>query len=784
MNTDFHGIDPRPSAKSAFIRDVFLILASLFSAISASSAVNPFGVMASTPASGADDLPVADELAKRVTIYRDDFGVPHIFGEDDESTFFGFGYAQAEDYFWQVEDAYILALGRYSEVHGPQGINSDLLNRAFEIVPRSQRDFAALDVASRRLYAAFVAGINHYLATHPQVKPRLIDKFEPWHVLAYYRHIALELCFRFTGLTSDFLPRRNPQIWAATGSNGWAISGSRTASGHPMLLANPHMPWFGFSQLMEAQLHSQRSEIQRVGSSSTPANAPSPTPAAPRDGADQSWNFIGAGFYGSPTLALGHNDRLGWTLVTNAPDIADLWRVRFTKPGEPLAYEYDGGWRLADEWSETIRVQKSSEMEERKFTFRKTHHGPIVVRESDQSMLAAQICGLFEAVPMRQSLAMMRARNLAEFRTALAPMQLLYSNLIYADCDGNIWCLYDGRIPRRNPKFDWSKPVDGGDPAAEWLGTHELDELPQTLNPAAGFVQNCNSSPFIVTDGDNPQRESFPSYMMTDADVRNRRALRSLEILRGMQKETFDQWKSAAFDTEVYWARHELPRYAAELEKLQIESPTLAVQVRPYLEHLLAWDGRITADSTAASLCHAWYELLYGPQYPGEELRAAFKNNPAAQLKALVHAAEDLEAMHGDWKVPYGELYRTQRQPQVADLVDARFDDGEPSLPSLGGHGPMGVVFTQYYSPSVSIPLLITQRRRYGVAGASYLAAWEFAPEGVRGASLVPFGTSGDPRSPHYFDQAKLLSERRLKSEWFTEEQVTKHAVRSYHPGK
>ena len=108
----------------------------------------------------ADDFPAAADLAPHVTIHRDEFGVPHVFGDDDESTMFGFGYAQAEDFFWQVEDAYILALGRYSEVHGPQGLNSDMLNRAFEIVPRSQRDFAALDRTSQRLYAAFVAGIN------------------------------------------------------------------------------------------------------------------------------------------------------------------------------------------------------------------------------------------------------------------------------------------------------------------------------------------------------------------------------------------------------------------------------------------------------------------------------------------------------------------------------------------------------------------------------------------------------------------------------------------------
>jgi acyl-homoserine-lactone acylase len=719
-----------------------------------------FSLLKACRAEDANALPTAEELAKHVTIYRDEFGLAHVFGEDDESTIFGFGYVQAEDFFWQVEDVYILALGRYSEVHGPQGINSDLLNRAFEIVPRSRRDFPALDGASRRLYAAFVEGINLYLKTHPEVKPQLIDKFEPWHVLAYYRHVALELCFRLTGLSDDFLPRRNPQIWAATGSNGWVLSGVRSASGSPLLLASPHMPWFGFSQLMESHLHSKGG----VGG--------------------QAWNFIGAGFYGSPMPAMGHNDRLGWTLVTNQPDIADVWRLRFSDPQRPLAYEYGVDWRLAEEWTETIRVRQGRGFDDRRLVFRRSHHGPIVQKESDNVMLAAQLSGLFEAVPMRQALRMVKARNLEEFRTALAPMQMLFMNVVYADCDGNVWYLYNGRVPRRNPRFDWSKPVDGADPAAEWLGVHELDELPQVLNPAAGFVQNCNSTPLMVTDGDNPHAESFPSYMILDRDIRNRRSLRSLEMLRGMQKTTFEDWQGAAFDTEVLWARQELPKFAKELERLRVAKPQAAEEVRPYLEHLLAWDGRITATSTEATLCEAWYELLYGPGYPGETLRPEFAGDLTAQLKGLVRTGEKLVDLHGKWKVPYGELFRIQRPSRVADLTDARFSDGRASLPSSGGHGPMGVALTQYYSPTVAVPLVISQKHRYALAGTSYLAAWEFAAEGVRGASLVPFGVSGDPHSPHYFDQAKLLSEQRLKPERFTEQQVMRNAVRTYRPGE
>jgi penicillin amidase len=709
----------------------------------------------------ADEADPYAELASRVVIVRDEYGVPHVTGEDDAATLFGFGYAQAEDFFWQVEDAYILALGRYSEVYGPKGLNSDLLNRAFDVVPRSRRDFAALDATTRNLCAAFAGGINYYLQRHPETKPRLVQRFEPWHVLAHHRHTAVELCFRFTGLSDDVLPRRNPVINAATGSNGWAINGPRTDHGQAMLLAAPHMPWFGFTQLAEAHLTSR-------------GQAPG----------EQPWNFTGAGFYGSPALALGHNDRLGWTLVTNRPSIASAWRERFAKPDEPLAYAYGEGWLKADERTETIRVKKSYECEERAFTFLTTRHGPVVKQEADGTKIAVQISGLYEAAPMRQWLAMVRAKNLDEFRAAVDERQILYMNVLYADGEGNIWFLYNGSVPRRDPQFDWSQPVDGSDPATEWHGVHDLAELPQTLNPACHYLQNCNSSPLLVAENISAKRTDFPSYMIGDADVRTRRARRSIAILQGLDRTDFASWSKLAFDDVVLWAVEERAQLRQDFAKLEAADPQAARAAKPYVDHLLTWDGRIAAESTAATLCEAWYELLYGGGYPGETIRTQFRDSAGERLAALVSAAEGLASLHGSWKVPYGELFRLQRVAGVADLSDARFDDEALSLPCLGGHGPMGATFTTYFSPSVVVPLVVSQRRRYGLVGASYTAAWEFSPSGVRGASLVPFGASGDPKSPHYFDQAKLFSERRMKPEHFTAEEVSRHAVRTYHPGE
>ena len=692
-------------------------------------------------------------MAQSVTIRRDAYGVPHIEGPTDASVVFGFAYAQAEDYFWQIEDTYLLCLGRYAEAHGPSGLNSDLLSRAFEIVPRSRADFPGLEPSLRSLCQAYTDGLNFFLETHPHFAPRLIKRFEPWYVLAFGRHLTLELTFRYTRLTDSYMPRVNPSIDAAVGSNAWALAPSRTRSGHAMLFANPHQPWFGFGQFYEVHLQS-----------------------------GEGWNFSGATFFGSPMPSLGHNEDAGWTFTVNEPDIADVWRETFDDPQQPLNYRYGDGYRTAVEWQETIPVKSAHGMQDRVCTFRKTHHGPVVAKPDDQHRLTVRIAKLYESLLLRQTALLVRARTLADFQRAMATQNFPIMNAIYADRQGNIHYLYNGSIPRRDPQFDWSQPVDGSDPRTEWQGYHEYHELPQVTNPPAGFVQNCNSTPFTTSDDGNPREDDFPAYMIEDRKDDKRRAKISRQLLREMHDQTFEGLQAAAFDTTLYWAKTELPEYERAWRELEKTDPDLARQVAPYLTHLLNWDFRCELDSTQATLCVVWYEELYGAGYPGESLLPRFENDVSLRFQALILAAARLSAMYGDWKVPWGEIHRIQRHANVADLINVPFDDDQVSLPCAGCHGPLGVIFTQYYTPTVNIPFLKSPKKKYGVIGYTFLGVYEFG-ERVRGATLLQFGASGDPSSEHYFDQARLLSERRLKPELFYPQDVLANTVRTYHPG-
>lgn len=705
---------------------------------------------------GAESLtPSADQLAKSVTIHRDAWGVPHIEGPTDESVVFGFGYAQAEDYFWQIEDSYVMGLGRYSELYGDKGLKSDMINRAFEIPQRSQEDYAKLAPDMQSICEAFVKGVNYYLETHPGVKPRLLERFEPWHMLAMGRQVVLEMTFGNTGQPKDQVPTDFKAVAeAGRGSNAWALSPSRTASGNTLLFINPHQPYFGFGQFYEGHLKS-----------------------------GEGWNFSGATFFGSPLPTLGHNEYLGWGFTVNNPGIGSAWRVTFDDPANPLNYRYGDGYKTATEWKDTIKVKKRKGMDAREIVFRKTHYGPVIRKESDTSYICANLGKFYDALLSRQNLEMVRAKNLDEFRKAMGMLEFHIFNTVYADRDGNIYYLYNGIVPKRDPGFDWSHPVDGSNPKTEWQGIHALEELPQTINPASGFVQSCNQTPYTVTDDGNPAIGDFPEYMVRERHDDKRRAKVSRMLLRDMKDVTYEQWSEYAFDTTLYWAVTELPRMAQAHKQLEQTNPALAAASQPYLDHLLNWDRKVSLDSTAATLCIGWYEQLYGDVYRSESLDPKFINDPAKKFEALITAATKLKQIFGDWKIAYGDVYRMQRHADVADFFEIPFDDKLASIPSAGSFGPLGVVFNMYFSPTIDIPLVKTIKKRYAVVGHSYVSVVEFGDK-IKAGSLLQFGTSGDKDSPNFFDQAQLMSQRRFKPQLFHWDEVLQGAKRSYHPGQ
>jgi penicillin amidase len=665
-------------------------------------------------------------LARTVTIYRDTYGVPHVFGRTDASTVFGFAYAQAEDNFWRVEENFINALGRASELYGEKSLEEDRLNHALEIPRLAQAEYARLDPHMRSLCDAFAAGFNYYLAQHPETRPRLLTKIEPWYTLAFIRYNYFQNGFgRDRGLRgAQFQTAANDiDLKPHTGSNGWVINPSRSASGHALLFINPHLPFFGPGQVYEGHVHS-----------------------------DEGWNFTGYTRFGFPLPYVGHNENGGWVSTDNSADLTDVYMETFDDPARPLAYKYGNGYRMATERVEEIRVKTAAGMETRRFTMRKTHHGPIL-GSRDGKLLAIRMAKFESDGWLREWYDMTRANSLAALKKAIAPLNMLFGNVMYGDRQGNTWYLYNGAVPKRDPRFDWTKPVDGSDPATEWQGYHTMSELPQMTNPKTGWMQNCNTTPFLLTSEGNPDPKQFPTYMVQEGD--NPRGAISREILASKASFTFDEWRRVAFDNRVMSAGTRLPELLAALKENQ--NPRL----KEVHNELTRWDRRSTNDSVPMTLFSLWHDRVS-------------RDRSLDHLKAITDVVETLERDFGTWRVAWGELSRLQR---LDESKDEQFQDSNTSIPVYGVNGNDGAVFTVYVAPMPG------QKRRYGVAGGSYISVVEFGPR-VRALSIHTFGASGDPRSKHYMDQAALYARGEFKPAWFTLDEIRANLESAYHPGE
>ena len=672
-------------------------------------------------------------LAAAVTVYRDTYGVPHVHGKTDAATMFGMAYARAEDRFPETEGAYIGGLGRSAEVVGEDGVGTDTFLRAFELDRRGKEEYQAATPAMKAVVDAWADGTNYYLARHPEVKPKLAIHYEGWMVFTLYRGFAMDPAAGGIDVATLYkvtTPGKHPE----EGSNMWAVSAAKSASGHAMLFMNPHTPLL---PVYESHWIS-----------------------------DEGWNVSGLTAYANTMIpVMGHNEHLGWALTVNASDMVDTWEETFDDPADPLSYRYAGAHRKAVEWRDSVLVKTATGVEVRPLVFRKTHHGPILA-ERNGKRLAVMYGNVDKGGLFQQWYAMGKARNFAEFRQAVDINGLTYHNIMYADTAGNIFYIHAGAVPRRDTTLDWSKPVDGSDPRSDWQGYHVPADMPQILNPPAGWMQNTNSAPWLTTTIDaDPKRADFPKYIGQHQE--NWRSRASRKLLSHPGKFSFDQWTAMAFDTYFYVADRDLDPLFFDFDLLGAVDPIRAGKLAPMIDSLRHWDRRGRAESVPA-LWFLLYQSVSSPRANRADTTSWYR------VAALEQARDRLVKEFGRSEVALGELIRLQR-PSERD--GETYSDARPSLPMPSADaGVLGTIFAIGTQPAKDGKL------RYAVAGSAYVSVVEFGPK-VRALSVTPFGESGDPKSPHYFDQAPLFAQGKFKPAWFTLAEIKAHLERSYHPG-
>jgi acyl-homoserine-lactone acylase len=690
--------------------------------------------------------------ADAVTITRDDWGIAHVRGRTDADAVFGMIYAQAEDDFNRIETNYLTNLGRLAEAEGERAIWSDLRYRLFLDHDDLKARFAASPQWLKRLMVAWADGLNFYLATHPQVRPRVLTRFEPWMALSFTEgSIGADFEKVPLGPLQRFYEGRRPSATATPldseprGSNGIAIAPAITENGRALLLINPHTSFFF------------RSELQMTS--------------------DEGLNAYGAATWGQFFIYQGFNERLGWMHTTSGLDSVDEFAERVTRQGERITYRYGNEERPVGTRDVTIAYRTADgSRATRTFQTYRTHHGPITREEDGRWIATALMHRPMEA--LSQSYLRTKARNLAEFeRIAATYLANSSNNTLYADADGNIAYLHPQFAPRRNDRFDYTKPVDGSDPATDWAGIHPVSEAPRVVNPANNWVMNTNNWPYSAAGANSPPAARFPRYMDTFGEnPRGRHALALLENSRGW---TLERLQAAAYDSHQPAFALMIPRLVAAFDRLPPLTPLRRRLAAP-IEQLRGWDHRWSVDSVPTTLAVFWAERMIGeipavsrPNRNQIDIYIAEQTADAVKLQALLTVVEALERDFGRWNTPWGEINRFQR---LTGDITHPFSDADPSIPVGFTGGTWGSLASFGAAPRGGT------RRWYGTSGNSFVAVVEFGNR-VGARAVTAGGASGDPASPHFNDQAQRYATGNLREVYFYPDQLRGHTERTYRPG-
>lgn len=707
------------------------------------------------PATAQTDAERWCAQAARVTIVRDDWGIAHVKGKSDADAVFGMVYAQAEDDFNRVETNFINAMGRLAEAEGESAIWQDLRMKLFIQPEDLKARYAASPAWLKALMIAWADGLNHYLATHPQVRPRVIARFEPWMALSFsegsiggdIERVDLKALEAFYGRGVNAPRPRSGRAEVAglrepTGSNGFAIAPANTAGGNALLLINPHTSFFF------------RAELQMTS--------------------EEGLNAYGAATWGQFFIYQGFNERAGWMHTSSGVDVVDEYLETIVERDGRLFYRHGARLRPVEVRQIVVPYRTSAGMRSRSFTVYRTHHGPIVRAEGDKWVSIALMHKPVEA--LSQSWLRTKARNYADFMKVMALKGNSSNNTIFADAEGNIAYLHPQFIPRRDDRFDFTRPVDGSDPRTDWGPLHALGEAPRLLNPPTGWIQNTNNWPYSAAGPYSPKRRDFPRYMDTFGE--NPRGLHALMVLQGHEKFTLERLRAAAYDSFQPGFAIMIPG----LVKAWDTAPAgpLKARVAPQVAALRGWDYRWSVASMPTSLAMFWADEMWkrmgfeGPQRGLEPYERIAGAPAAVQLAALAAASDRLRRDFGTWRTPWGAINRFQR---VSGAIDHPFSDAAPSIPVGFTSGRWGSLASFGAAPRDG------SKRWYGTSGNSFVAVVEFGDK-VRARAVTAGGESGDPRSPHFNDQAERYATGNLREVYFYPEQLKGHTERTYRPGE
>ena len=694
--------------------------------------------------------------AKQVTIVRDNWGIPHIYGKTDANAVFGLLYAQCEDDFKRVEMNYIEKLGRLAEVKGEAELYNDLLIRLLIDSTEAIADYNKAQPWLKKLLNAYADGVNYYLYKNPAVTPALIHRFKPWFPLLWTDGSIGAIST--AGITTDELKafyngdnevaavvKTEPDL--QDGSNGFAIGPSKTASGNAILYINPHT---SFYFRPEVQVQSQ-----------------------------EGLNVYGAVTWGQFFVYQGFNEHCGWMHTSSAVDVADLYKEEITKTDKGLFYKYENRLKPVIQKKILINYTDGGKMQSKVFAAFYTGHGPVMAKRNGKWITLKSYNRSMTS--LIQSWVRTKSKGFEDYKKAMNLRANTSNNTVFADDKGNIAYWHGNFVPKRDKNLDWSKPVDGTTAATEWKQLHQVDELVHLYNPPNGWLQNCNSTPFTAAGINSPAKKNYLSYMAPDGE--NFRGINAVKVLGKGNNYTLDKVIAAGYDRHLAAFDVLMPALLKAYETNN--SDTIFSNLKEEIKVLSEWNRDVSEQSVAATLAIEWAQKLLPVIMKGSEhvenadhvqkfKTFAAKASAIALLQPLLETINDLTNRFGTWQIPWGEMNRYQR---IANDINEVHNDSLASLPDSFAWSVWGCL------PSFASRTFPGTNKRYGYNGNSFICAVEFGKR-IKAKSLLTGGESGDEHSKHFADQALMYTKGQFKNVLFYKEDVMKHAEKTYHPGE
>lgn len=699
------------------------------------------------------------QQATQVKIIRDNWGIPHVYGKTDADAVFGLMYAQCEDDFKRVEMNYIEKLGRLAEVNGEEDIYNDLYLRLLIDSSDAIKDFKKAPAWLKKLLHAYADGINYWLHKNPATKPALLRRFQPWYPLLWtdgsigaistggISKAEVKSFYSGSNNTSAYNPKKFQEI--SSGSNGFAVSPAKTASGKAILYINPHVTFYF------------RPEVHMVS--------------------EEGLNAYGAVTWGQFFIYQGFNEHCGWMHTSNNVDVADMYIEKMKAGKQGWTYEYDKQVKKVISKKINIRYKTKSDIAQKNINALYTQHGPVMAKRNGQFISVQSSNRMMNG--LIQSWQRTKAKGLEDYSKTMELRGNTSNSTVFADSKGNIAYWHGNYIPIRNKKYNWSQPVDGSIAATNWQGLHDVKDIVQMINPATGWIQNCNSTPFTVSGSSSPVKNNFPNYMAPDGE--NFRGVNAARVLKDETKFNIDKIIAAGYDTYLAAFEVLVPALVNAFEKnIKPADKSYALLQEP-IALLKNWDYRAAENSVATTLAVEWAQLLNAnirkvyidenePDQVSFTKEFAATADAANLLAPLEKVINDLQQKHGSWQVPWGSINRYQR---ISSDINQKFDDAKESFPVPFASALWGML------PSYNSRYFAGTQKRYGVAGNSFVCAVEFGDK-VKAKSLLAGGNSGDPTSKHFKDQLLMYTKGQFKDVLFYKEDVLKHIEKEYHPGE